>query len=286
MKGIILAAGKGSRLYPMTRPICKPLLPVYDKPMIYYPLAVLMEAGIREILIIIPPGEEGPFYRLLGNGSQWGVNISYEVQETPRGIADAFLVGERFIGCDSVCLVLGDNIFHSLDLDRMLRSAARRADEGATVFGYYVEDPRAFGVVEFDETGNALSIEEKPRFPKSHYIIPGIYFYDNQVIDIARGLEPSARGELEITDVNLEYLRRDQLHVIKLDRDFTWLDAGTADNLLDAAQAVKQVQDHTGRYIACLEEIAYLRGYIGEDDLHRLAGKLGQTLYGQYLMCL
>lgn len=270
----------------MTRPICKPLLPVYDKPMIYYPLAVLMEAGIREILIIIPPGEEGPFYRLLGNGSQWGVNISYEVQETPRGIADAFLVGERFIGCDSVCLVLGDNIFHSLDLDRMLRSAARRADEGATVFGYYVEDPRAFGVVEFDETATRFLLKKSRAFPKSHYIIPGIYFYDNQVIDIARGLEPSARGELEITDVNLEYLRRDQLHVIKLDRDFTWLDAGTADNLLDAAQAVKQVQDHTGRYIACLEEIAYLRGYIGEDDLHRLAGKLGQTLYGQYLMCL
>ncbi|MGN1007817.1 MAG: sugar nucleotidyltransferase, partial [Butyricicoccus sp.] len=200
--------------------------------------------------------------------------------------ADAFLVGERFIGCDSVCLVLGDNIFHSLDLDRFLRGAARHADEGATVFGYYVEDPRAFGVVEFDEDGNALSIEEKPRFPKSHYIIPGIYFYDNQVIDIARSLKPSARGELEITDVNLEYLRRDQLHVMKLDRDFTWLDAGTADNLLAAGQAVKQVQDHTGRYIACLEEIAYLRGYIGEDDLHRLAGKLGQTLYGQYLMCL
>ena len=286
MKGIILAAGKGSRLYPMTRQVCKPLLPVYDKPMIYYPLAVLMEAGIREILIIIPPGEEGPFYRLLGNGSQWGVNISYEVQEAPRGIADAFLVGERFIGCDSVCLVLGDNIFHSLDMDRILRGAARHADEGATVFGYYVEDPRAFGVVEFDDAGNALSIEEKPRFPKSHYIIPGIYFYDNQVIDIARSLKPSARGELEITDVNLEYLRRDQLHVIRLDRDFTWLDAGNADNLLDAGQAVKQVQDHTGRYIACLEEIAYLRGYIGEEDLHRLAGKLGQTLYGQYLMCL
>ena len=249
MKGIVLAAGKGSRLYPMTRPICKPLLPVYDKPMIYYPIAVLMEAGIREILVIIPPGEEGPFYRLLGNGSQWGINISYEVQEKPRGIADAFLVGERFIGCDSVCLVLGDNIFHSLENDRIMSRAARELQEGATVFGYYVEDPRAFGVIEFDENGNALSIEEKPRFPKSHYIIPGMYFYDNQVVDIARSLQPSARGELEITDINLEYLRRDQLHVIQLDRDFTWLDAGTADNLLYAAQAVKEVQDHTGRYI-------------------------------------
>ena len=285
MKGIILAAGRGSRLYPMTRPVCKPLLPVYDKPMIYYPLAVLLEAGVRDILIIIPPGEEGPFYRLLGNGAQWGVNISYEVQETPRGIADAFLVGERFIGGDPVCLVMGDNIFHSLDMDRLLRRAAQQ-DAGATVFGYYVEDPRAFGVVEFDERGNALSIEEKPRFPKSHYIIPGIYFYDNEVVGIAHGLKPSARGELEITDVNLEYLRRDRLHVIQLGRDFTWMDAGTADNLLAAAQAVKQVQDHTGRYIACLEEIAYLRGYIGEEDLHCLASRLGQTLYGQYLMCL
>ena len=286
MKGIILAAGKGSRLYPMTRPVSKPLLPVYDKPMIYYPLAVLMEAGIREILIIIPPGEEGPFYRLLGNGAQWGISISYEVQEVARGIADAFLVGERFIGSDSVCLVLGDNIFHSLDLDRVLARAVKEAQQKATVFGYYVDDPRAFGVVEFDEAGNALSIEEKPRFPKSNYIIPGMYFYDNQVIEIARSLRPSARGELEITDVNLEYLRRGELHVLKLDRDFTWLDAGTADNLLAAGQAVKQVQDRTGRYVACLEEIAYIRGYIDVSDLHRLAGRLGQTLYGQYLMCL
>ena len=286
MKGIILAAGKGSRLYPMTRPVCKPLLPVYDKPMIYYPLAVLMQADIRDILIIIPPGEEGPFYRLLGNGAQWGINISYVVQDVPRGIADAFLVGEHFIGKDSVCLVLGDNIFHSLDLDRVLKRAVREADGGATVFGYYVEDPRAFGVVEFDDDGNALSIEEKPRFPKSQYIIPGVYFYDNQVIEIARSLKPSARGELEITDVNLEYLRRDKLRVIRLDRDFTWLDAGTADNLLYAGQAVKQVQDHTGRYIACLEEIAFLRGYIDVEELHRLAGRIGQTLYGQYLMCL
>ena len=287
MKGIILAAGKGSRLYPMTRPTCKPLLPVYDKPMIYYPLAVLMQAGIKDILIIIPPGEEGPFYRLLGNGARWGVNISYEVQEVARGIADALLIGERFIGGDSVCLVLGDNIFHSLSIEKLLSRAVRKAHEGgATVFGYYVANPRAFGVVEFDEEGRAISIEEKPRLPKSNYIIPGLYFYDNNVIEIARGLKPSARGELEISDVNLEYLRRNQLHVIKLDRDFVWLDAGTADNLLTAGQAVKRVQDETGRYVACLEEIAYNRGYIDVDDLHRLGHELEQTLYGQYLLCL
>ena len=287
MKGIILAAGKGSRLYPMTRPTCKPLLPVYDKPMIYYPLAVLMQAGIKDILIIIPPGEEGPFYRLLGNGARWGVNISYEVQEVARGIADALLIGERFISGDSVCLVLGDNIFHSLSIEKLLSRAVRKAHEGgATVFGYYVANPRAFGVVKFDEEGRAISIEEKPRLPKSNYIIPGLYFYDNNVIEIARGLKPSARGELEISDVNLEYLRRDQLHVIKLDRDFVWLDAGTADNLLTAGQAVKQVQDETGRYVACLEEIAYNRGYIDVDDLHRLGHELEQTLYGQYLLCL
>ena len=210
MKGIILAAGKGSRLYPMTRPVCKPLLPVYDKPMIYYPLAALLQAGIRDILIIIPPGEEGPFYRLLGNGARWGVNISYEVQEVARGIADALLIGERFISGDSVCLVLGDNIFHSLSIEKRLSRAVRKAHEGgATVFGYYVANPRAFGVVEFDEEGRAISIEEKPRLPKSNYIIPGLYFYDNNVIEIARGLKPSARGELEISDVNLEYLHRD-----------------------------------------------------------------------------
>lgn len=286
MKGIILAAGRGSRLYPMTRPICKPLLPVYDKPMIYYPLAVLMQAGIRDIMIIIPPSEEGPFYRLLGNGSKWGVNISYEVQEVPRGIADAFLVGEHFVGNDSVCLVLGDNIFYSPDIEQIMSNAGKINEKGATVFGYYVEDPRAFGVVEFDENGNALSIEEKPRFPKSNYIIPGIYFYDNQVIEIAHSLKPSARGELEITDVNIEYLKRNQLHVIKLDDNFTWLDAGTADNLLEAAREVKNVQDETGRYIACLEEIAFKRNYISQEDLNSLADKLKQTLYGQYLMCL
>lgn len=285
MKGIILAAGKGLRLYPMTKPTCKPLLPVYDKPMIYYPLAALLQAGIQDILIIIPPGEEGPFYRLLGSGGRFGVNITYEVQEVARGIADALLIGEQFIGKEDVCLVLGDNIFYSPIFETYLNRALAPGS-GACVFGYYVEDPRAFGVVEFDEAGNAVSIEEKPRFPRSNYIIPGLYFYDNSVMEIARNLKPSARGELEITDVNLEYLRRGELHVVKFDRDFVWLDAGTADNLLSSAQAVKRVQDETGRYIACLEEIAYQRGYISRQQLLRQANDLSKTLYGQYLQCL
>lgn len=285
MKGIILAAGKGSRLYPMTRPVCKPLLPVYDKPMIYYPLAVLLEAGIRDILIIIPPGEEGPFYRLLGSGGRLGVNITYEVQEVARGIADALLIGSQFIGNDDVCLVLGDNIFYSPKFGGYLNKALQRPD-GACVFGYYVDDPRAFGVVAFDNEGRAVSIEEKPRYPKSNYIIPGLYFYDNSVVDIARNLEPSARGELEITDVNIEYMRRGQLHVVKLDRDFVWLDAGTADSLLYSAQEVKRVQDQTGRYIACPEEIAYRRGYIDQKTVLRHAAELDKTLYGRYLECL
>ena len=285
MKGIILAAGKGSRLYPMTRPVCKPLLPVYDKPMIYYPLAALLQAGIRDILIIIPPGEEGPFYRLLGSGGRLGVNITYEVQEVARGIADALLIGSQFIGNDDVCLVLGDNIFYSPKFGGYLNKALQRPD-GACVFGYYVDDPRAFGVVEFDNEGRAVSIEEKPRYPKSNYIIPGLYFYDNSVVDIARNLEPSARGELEITDVNIEYMRRGQLHVVKLDRDFVWLDAGTADSLLYSAQEVKRVQDQTGRYIACPEEIAYRRGYIDQKTVLRHAAELDKTLYGRYLECL
>ncbi len=285
MKGIILAAGKGSRLYPMTRPTCKPLLPVYDKPMVYYPLAVLMQAGIRDILIIIPPGEEGPFYRLLGSGARFGVNISYEVQEVAHGIADALLIGAQFIGEDKVCLVLGDNIFYSPDFEQYLQKAMS-CEADACVFGYYVSNPHAFGVVEFDGQGNAVSIEEKPRHPKSNYIIPGLYFYNNDVVEIARNLKPSARGELEITDVNLEYLRRGKLHVVKLDRDFVWLDAGTADNLLASAQQVKRVQDETGRYIACLEEIAYQRGYISYQTLQRHASDLDKTLYGQYLQCL
>lgn len=288
MKGIVLAAGKGSRLYPMTRPICKPLLPVYDKPMIYYPISVLMQAGVRDIQIIVPDGEIPTFTRLLGDGSQWGIHISYAVQRVPRGIADAFLVSADFIGDDSVALVLGDNIFYSLTLERILRRARIQQDKlsGATVFGCYVRDPRAFGVVEFDDDGRVLSIEEKPRHPRSNYIIPGLYLYDSSVVEIARGLKPSARGELEITDVNKEYLVRNQLQVIKFDRDFVWMDAGTADNLLAAGQAVKRVQDETGRYVGCLEEIAYARGYISDTQVMRLGESLRGTLYGEYLRCL
>ena len=246
---------------------------------------MLLEAGIRDILIIIPPGEEGPFYRLLGSGGRLGVNITYEVQEVARGIADALLIGSQFIGNDDVCLVLGDNIFYSPKFGGYLKQALQHR-EGACVFGYYVDDPRAFGVVEFDAQGRAVSIEEKPRYPKSNYIIPGLYFYDNSVVEIARNLEPSARGELEITDVNLEYMRREQLHVVKLDRDFVWLDAGTADSLLYSAQEVKRVQDATGRYIACPEEIAYRRGYIDQKTVLRHAAELDKTLYGRYLECL
>lgn len=285
MKGILLAAGKGTRLYPMTLPLCKPLLPVYDKPLLYYPLAALLQAGIDDILIIIPPDEGELFERLLGDGSRLGVHISYRVQPVARGIADAFLIGEDFIGNDSVCLVLGDNIFHEQHLPEKL-ARARANTTGATIFGYYVDDPRAFGVVEFDESGRAISIEEKPRFPKSHYIVPGLYFYDNQVVEIAKGLIPSARGELEITDVNNEYLRRGALKVVPLDEDFLWLDAGTADNLLAAGQAVKRAQDESGRYIACLEEIAFSRGFISAEQVHQQGKAQHKTLYGQYLMCV
>ena len=285
MKGIILAAGKGTRLYPMTRPVCKPLLPVYDKPLIYYSVSILIEAGIREILVIVPPGEEHVFQALLGDGSQWGVSIAYAVQLVPRGIADAMLVGAEFIGQDSVCLVLGDNIFYAPTLAATLKRAAAN-EWGATVFGYWVEDPRPFGVVEFDEKGKALSIEEKPQHPKSHYIIPGLYFYDNQVIDIARKLTPSARGELEITDVNLEYLRREQLQVVRLERDFLWLDAGTADSVLEAAERVRDIQRDTGHYVGCIEKCAREAGWISKEQVHQLGKELEKTQYGQYLLSL
>lgn len=285
MKGIILAAGKGTRLYPMTRPVCKPLLPVYDKPLIYYSVSVLMQAGIREILVIVPPGEEHVFQALLGDGSQWGVSIAYAVQLVPRGIADAMLVGAEFIGQDSVCLVLGDNIFYQEGFAAVLKQAVAH-NNGATVFGYYVEDPRPFGVVEFDGKGKALSIEEKPQHPKSHYIIPGLYFYDNQVIDIARKLTPSARGELEITDVNLEYLRREQLQVVRLERDFLWLDAGTADSVLEAAERVRDIQRDTGHYVGCIEKCAREAGWISKEQVHQLGKELEKTRYGQYLLSL
>lgn len=285
MKGIILAAGKGTRLYPMTRPVCKPLLPVYDKPLVYYSVSILIEAGIREILVIVPPGEEHVFQALLGDGSQWGVSIAYAVQLVPRGIADAMLVGAEFIGQDSVCLVLGDNIFYQEGFAAVLKQAVAH-NNGATVFGYYVEDPRPFGVVEFDEKGKALSIEEKPQHPKSHYIIPGLYFYDNQVIDIARKLTPSARGELEITDVNLEYLRREQLQVVRLERDFLWLDAGTADSVLEAAERVRDIQRDTGHYVGCIEKCAREAGWISKEQVHQLGKELEKTRYGQYLLSL
>ena len=285
MKGIILAAGKGTRLYPMTRPVCKPLLPVYDKPLIYYSVSVLMEAGIREILVIVPPGEEHVFQALLGDGSQWGISITYAVQLVPRGIADAMLVGAEFVGQDSVCLVLGDNIFYQEGFAAVLKQAVAH-NHGATVFGYYVEDPRPFGVVEFDADGKALSIEEKPQHPKSHYIIPGLYFYDNQVIDIARNLKPSARGELEITDVNLEYLRREQLRVVRLEQDFVWLDAGTADSVLEAAETVRDIQRDTGHYVGCIEKCALEAGWISAEQVHQLGTELEKTMYGQYLLSL
>ena len=285
MKGIILAAGKGTRLYPMTHTTCKPLLPVYDKPLIYYPLSVLMQAGINEVLVIIPPDEEKTFAALLGDGSQLGMKISFAVQKVARGIADALLIGKDFIGEDSVCLVLGDNVFYQPELGSILKKA-RDFDKGAVVFGYYVEDPRPFGVVEFDENGRAISIEEKPRHPKSNYIIPGLYFYDSQVIEIAEHLTPSARGELEITDVNLEYLRRGQLSVIPLGDDFVWMDAGTADSLLETSLRIKNIQYKTGRYVGCIEELAFQEGWITQEQVHALGNQLKMTLYGQYLLCL
>lgn len=285
MKGIILAAGRGTRLYPMTRPVCKPLLPVYDKPLIYYPLAVLMQAGIRDVLVIVPPGEVDTFAALLGDGSQLGMNIQYTVQPVARGIADALLIGRDFVDGDDVCLVLGDNIFWSPNFQQLLKQAADN-NQGATVFGCYVDDPRPFGVVEFDESGRAISIEEKPRHPKSNYIVPGLYFYDNQVMEIAGNLKPSARGELEITDVNLEYLRRGQLQVIPLEKGFTWLDAGTADSLLTAGQTIKEIQDETGRYVGCLEELGLQEGWITAGHVHAIGDELSMTLYGKYLQCL
>ena len=285
MKGIVLAAGKGTRLYPMTKPVCKPLLPVYDKPLIYYPIAILMQAGISDIMVIVPPNETATFTALLGDGSQFGIHISYAEQAVPRGIADALLIGQEFVGDDQVCLVLGDNIFYAPNLGETLKQAAA-LEKGATVFGYWVEDPRPFGVVEFDETGKAISIEEKPRYPKSNYIVPGLYFYDQQVMEIAGQLKPSARGELEITDVNLEYLRRGQLQVVPLERDFTWLDAGTADSLLAAGQTIRDIQDSTGRYVGCLEELGFQEGWLDAEHVHAIGEELNMTLYGKYLQCL
>ena len=284
MKGIILAAGRGTRLYPMTRPVCKPLLPVYDKPLLYYPLSVLIQAGIRDVLVIVPPGEEGTFYTLLRDGMQLGMSIHYTVQPVARGIADALLIGKDFLDGDDVCLVLGDNIFWSADLGEMLKTAAAN-NQGATVFGCRVDDPRPFGVVEFGPDGKAISIEEKPEHPKSNYIVPGLYFYGNEALNIAANLTPSARGELEITDVNLEFLRRGQLRVIPLENNYVWLDAGSADSLLAAAQTIRDLQKDE-RYVGCIEELAYREGWIDRDRLRKLGNELGMTDYGQHLLTL
>ncbi len=282
MKGIILAGGSGTRLYPLTKAISKQIMPVYDKPMIYYPLSTLMLAGIREVLIISTPRDLPVFEALLEDGSQLGMSFSYAVQESPRGLADAFIIGAEFIGKDNVALVLGDNIFYGQSFSRVLREVASR-EKGATIFGYYVRDPREYGVVEFDQTGKALSIEEKPEKPKSNYAVPGLYFYDNDVVEIARHVKPSARNEIEITSVNNEYLRRGTLHVETLGRGFAWLDTGNHDSLLDAADFVAAFQKRQGLYISCIEEIAYKRGFINREQLLRLAETLMKTDYGKYM---
>lgn len=271
-------------MYPMTRPVCKPLLPVYDKPLIYYPLSVLIQAGIREVLVIVPPGEEGAFFASLGDGSQWGMEISYAVQPVAKGIADALLIGCDFLGEDDVCLALGDNIFWAADLEDTLKGAVAN-HQGATVFGCRVDDPRPFGVVEFDQFGKAVSIEEKPVHPRSNYIVPGLYFYNHQALEVAANLTPSARGELEITDVNLDFLRRGQLQVIPLEDNYIWLDAGSPDSMLDAANTVRDLQQK-GRYVGCVEELAWREGWITPSQLRRLGEELDMTAYGQYLLGL
>lgn len=285
MKGIILAGGKGTRLYPMTLAVSKQLLPIYDKPLVYYPLSVLLLADIREILIISTPEDIDNYRRLLGDGSRIGVTFQYVVQEQPRGLAEAFILGEDFIGDDSVCLILGDNVFHGQDLTRQLRKVKSELD-GATIFGYPVKDPKAFGVVEFDKEFRVKSIEEKPESPKSNYAVPGLYFYDNTIVEVAKNITPSARGELEITSVNNHYLQQGKLKVELLGRGMAWLDTGTPDGMLKAADYVKAIQDRQAYYISCIEEIAWRRGFIDRDQLHRLGEELKMTDYGQYLLSL
>ncbi len=286
MKGIILAGGAGTRLYPLTKAISKQIMPIYDKPMIYYPLSTLMLAGIREVLIISTQRDLPVFKELLGSGEQLGMRFDYAVQTEPRGLADAFLIGADFIGDDAVALVLGDNIFYGQSFSGVLRKVAGQTQEkaGATIFGYYVRDPREYGVVEFDETGRAISIEEKPEHPKSNYAVPGLYFYDNDVVEIAKNVKPSARGEIEITSINNEYLNRGTLCVETLGRGFAWLDTGNHDMLLAAADFVSAFQKRQGLYISCIEEIAYKRGFISKEQLLKLAQPLLKTEYGQYLV--
>jgi glucose-1-phosphate thymidylyltransferase len=285
MKGIILAGGRGTRLYPMTVAVSKQLLPVYDKPMIYYPLSMLLLAGINEILIISTPDDTPLYERLLGDGSRIGVSITYKVQDSPRGLADAFILGADFIGDDSVCLILGDNIFYGMNMTLTLQNAIRDLD-GATVFGYLVKNPKEFGVVEFDENHNVISIEEKPEKPKSNFVVPGLYFYDNQVVEIAKNVKPSARGEIEITSVNNAYLEMGKLKVSLLGRGIAWLDTGTPQGLLNAAEYVEAVQSRQGYYVSCIEEIAWRRGFITADQLLKLGKELQTTDYGKYIISL
>lgn len=285
MKGIVLAGGKGTRLYPMTQVVSKQLLPIYDKPMIYYPLSVLLLAEIRDILIISTPSDLPIYERLLGDGSRFGVKFSYQAQSKPKGLAEAFILGEKFIGDDNVCLILGDNIFYGQDFTRILNTAKQRR-AGATIFGYPVKEPSAFGVVEFDQDKKVLSIEEKPAKPKSNFAVPGLYFYDNKVISIAKNIEPSARGELEITAVNNVYLKRGELQVSLLGRGMAWLDTGTPEGMLKASEYVEAVQSRQGFYISCLEEVAWRRGFITTEQLRQIGEELKMTDYGKYLLSL